>query len=338
MKVYLKSKLIQIFLTLIGVSLLTFFLVRVIPGDPVLLKLGERGADPQEYLKMKMKMGLDKSVVEQYYIYIKNIFRGDFGRSIVTNRLVLVEFISRFSATLELGICAILFAICIGIPSGVYAAVRRNTLSDYFLMVVNLLGHSMPIFWWGLILILVFSVTCGITPVSGRINVFYDVDHITGFMLLDTLNPKIISSQGLAPFFSSLRHLILPTVVMGTIPLAVISRMTRASLLEVLEAPYIKTAKAKGQSHFKVIWIHAFRNALIPIVTTIGLLFGSIITGAILTETIFSWPGIGKWLVSSIHARDYPVIQGGVFFIALIIIILNFLIDLLYMYVNPRIK
>ncbi len=338
MKKYLLDRLLQLIPTLIGISLFSFFIIRMVPGDPVLLMLGERGADPKIYLEMKQSLGLDKPVTTQYFTYMKNAITGDFGNSLVSKRPVTKEFFDRFPATLELGLCAIIFAILLGIPAGVIAATKRNTPVDYLLMGTSLVGFSMPIFWWGLILIIIFSVHLGLTPVSGRINVIYDVDALTGFMLIDSLNPSVLREEGLGPFISTIKHLLLPTIAMGTIPLAVVARMTRSSVLEVLRAPYIQTAKAKGQTYRKVIWVHAFRNALIPIVTVIGLLFGSIITGAILTETIFSWPGIGKWLVASIHARDYPVIQGGVLFIAMMIITINFLVDVIYTYVNPRIR
>ncbi|RZF21247.1 ABC transporter permease subunit [Halobacteriovorax vibrionivorans] len=337
MKNFLKQRLLQLIPTIIGISLFSFIIVRLVPGDPVLLLLGERGADPKVYAAMQKTLGLDRPILEQYLFYMKNVFSGDFGISIVTKQTVVNEFFSRFPATLELGICAMIFAILIGIPAGVYAALKRNSFMDYLLMGTSLVGYSMPIFWWGLILIIVFSVNMGITPVSGRMDVFFEVPSITGFMLLDTLNPEVIEFDGLAPFTSALKHLILPTIAMGTIPLAVISRMTRSSVLEVLKAPYIQTAKAKGQSYQKIVWKHAVRNALIPIVTVIGLLFGSIITGAILTETIFSWPGIGRWLVASIHARDYPVIQGGILFIALMVIFINMCVDIIYSIVNPKI-
>lgn len=338
MKRFLVQRLLQLIPTLIGISLFSFFIIRMVPGDPVLLMLGERGADPKIYMEMKSSLGLDRPVIEQYYSYMENALTGDFGKSIVSKRPVTSEFFARFPATLELGICAMLFAIILGIPAGVIAATKRNTPIDYILMGTSLVGFSMPIFWWGLILIIIFSVGLGLTPVSGRLSVIYDVEAMTGFMLIDSLHPDVLNEEGLAPFISAIKHLLLPTIAMGTIPLAVVARMTRSSVLEVLRAPYIQTAKAKGQSYFKVIWVHAFRNALIPIVTVIGLLFGSIITGAILTETIFSWPGIGKWLVASIHARDYPVIQGGVLFIAIMIITINFIVDVIYTYVNPRIR
>lgn len=338
MRNFFKDKLLQLIPTLVGISLLSFIVIRLVPGDPVMLMLGERGADPEVYLEMKQNLGLDKPILSQYVVYMKNALQGDFGRSIVSKREVTREFFDRFPATLELGICAMIFAIILGIPAGVYAAVKRNTWADYMLMGTSLIGYSMPIFWWGLILIIIFSVNLGITPVSGRLDVLFDVPPITGFLLFDSLSPSVLSNDGLQPFMSALKHLILPTIAMGTIPLAVVARMTRSSVLEVLKAPYIQTAKAKGQTFTKIVWAHAFRNALIPIVTVIGLLFGSIITGAILTETIFSWPGIGRWLVASIHARDYPVIQGGILFIATMVIIINFIVDIIYTYVNPRLR
>lgn len=338
MRKFFKDKLLQLIPTLVGISLLSFIVIRLVPGDPVMLMLGERGADPEVYLEMKQNLGLDKPILSQYAVYMKNAMQGDFGRSIVSKREVTREFFDRFPATLELGICAMIFAIILGIPAGVYAAVKRNTWADYMLMGTSLIGYSMPIFWWGLILIIIFSVNLGITPVSGRLDVLFDVPTITGFLLFDSLSPSVLSNDGLQPFISALKHLILPTIAMGTIPLAVVARMTRSSVLEVLKAPYIQTAKAKGQTFTKIVWAHAFRNALIPIVTVIGLLFGSIITGAILTETIFSWPGIGRWLVASIHARDYPVIQGGILFIATMVIIINFIVDIIYTYVNPRLR
>lgn len=196
----------------------------------------------------------------------------------------------------------------------------------------------MPIFWWGLILILVFSVKLGLTPVSGRIDFIYDIPTFTGLYIIDTLRPAVVSAEGFAPFWSSLKHLILPSLALGTIPLAVIARMTRSSMLEVLNEDYMRTARAKGMSRKRVIFIHALRNALVPIITTIALLFGSIITGAILTETIFSWPGIGKWIVASITARDYPVIQGGVLIISFIIVLTNVLVDVIYYFLNPKMR
>ena len=205
-------------------------------------------------------------------------------------------------------------------------------------MTGSLVGYSMPIFWWGLILIIVFSVNLGLTPVSGRISVLYDIEPLTGFMLIDSLQKEVIEEEGFSAFISALKHLILPSIAMGTIPLAVIARMTRSSLLEVLKEDYIRTAKSKGLSPFYVICKHALRNALVPITTVIGLMFGSIITGAILTETIFSWPGIGKWILDAVNGRDYPVIQGGVLFIGFIVVTINLTVDILYSIINPKMR
>ncbi len=335
---YISKKFLDLIPTLLGISLVCFFMIRLIPGDPVLNLIGERGADPERYLEMKRSLGLDLPITEQFWIYLKSIFRGDIGTSIISNNTVWSEFIERFPATFELGMVALFGATLLGIPMGIFAAIKRNSFFDYFLMSVSLVGYSMPIFWWGLILILLFSVKLGITPVSGRIDFIYDIPAVTGLYLIDTLRPEILKAEGLAPFWSSLKHLILPSIALGTIPLAVIARMTRSSMLEVLNEDYIRTAKAKGMSRKRIIYIHALRNALIPIITTLALLFGSIITGAILTETIFSWPGIGKWLVQSITARDYPVIQGGVLIISFIIVLTNILVDVIYFLLNPKMR
>lgn len=335
---FIAKKLLDMIPTLLGISLVCFFLIRMIPGDPVLNLIGERGSDPARYLEMKKALGLDLPIIQQFWIYLKNSLRGDIGTSIISNNSVWSEFIERFPATMELGMVALIGATVIGIPLGIFAAVRRNGFFDYFLMSSSLVGYSMPIFWWGLILILIFSVKLGLTPVSGRIDFIYDIPAFSGFYLIDTLQSSVRESEGLKPFISALRHLILPCIALGTIPLAVIARMTRSSMLEVLGEDYIRTARAKGLSRKRIIYIHALRNALVPIITTLALLFGSIITGAILTETIFSWPGIGKWIVQSITSRDYPVIQGGVLIISFIIILTNIAVDILYYFLNPKMK
>lgn len=336
---FLLKRLKDLIPTLVGVSLLSFFVIRLVPGDPVMLLLGERGADPKVYQEMKKELGLDRPLFIQYASFIGQTLKGDLGKSIISKRSVTEEFFSRFPATLELGLAALFFATMIGIPLGIIAALKRNSFFDYLLMGGSLVGYSMPIFWWGLILIIVFSVGLGVTPVSGRIDVLYEVKTLTGFYLIDTLIDRdLISEEGLSPFFSALNHLILPAIAMGTIPLAVLARMTRSSMLEVLGEDYIRTAKAKGLPYKKIILIHGLRNALIPIVTVLGLMFGSIITGAILTETIFSWPGIGKWLVASINARDYPVIQGGVLFIATMVVFINLSVDFIYSVINPKMR
>jgi len=319
--------------TFIGITLLVFGLIRLIPGDPVEAMSGERGMTQERYERLVHEFGLDRPLYVQYGEYVWKAMHADLGQSIKTREPVFSEFIDRFPATLELSIVAMLFALVIGIPAGILAAVRRNTIADYSVMGASLTGYSMPIFWWGLLLILFFSVNLGWTPVAGRIAIEYDIPRVTGFMLVDSL----LSSDAGA-FKSALRHLILPAIVLGTIPLAVIARMTRSSMLEVLREDYVRTARAKGASTFRVVGIHALRNALIPVVTTIGLQVGTLMAGAVLTENTFAWPGVGKWLVEAIHQRDYPIVQGGILMTATIIIIVNLIVDVLYGAINPRIR
>jgi dipeptide transport system permease protein len=319
--------------TFIGITLLVFVLIRLIPGDPIEAMAGERGLDAALHERLRHEYGLDRPVLVQYWFYLLRLLHGDLGRSIVTHKSVIEEFTSLFPATVELSLCAILFALCLGLPAGIVAAVRRNSIFDHGVMGVSLTGYSMPIFWWGLLLILLFSVQLGWTPVSGRISVMYFIQPVTGFLLIDSL---LSGDKG--AFSSALSHLILPTIVLGTVPLAVIARMTRSAMLEVLGEDYIRTARAKGLSNFRVIAIHALRNALIPIVTVIGLQVGLLFTGAILTETIFSWPGVGKWLIEGIGRRDYPVLQGGTLMIGAIIMTVNLLVDVTYGIINPRIR
>ncbi len=330
---FLLTRVSLIVPTFIGITFLVFVLVRLIPGDPIETMAGERGIDATQHERLRHEYGFDRPVIVQYGLYLARLLHGDLGRSIVTHKPVIEEFTSLFPATVELSLCAILFALCFGIPAGIIAAVRRNSIFDHGVMGVSLTGYSMPIFWWGLLLILLFSVQLGWTPVSGRIAVLYFVQPVTGFLLIDTL----LSGEAGA-FSSAISHLILPTIVLGTVPLAVIARMTRSAMLEVLGEDYIRTARAKGLSSFRVIAIHALRNALIPIVTVIGLQVGVLFTGAILTETIFSWPGVGKWLIEGINRRDYPVLQGGTLLIGAIVMTVNLLVDVTYGMINPRIR
>jgi dipeptide transport system permease protein len=278
-------------------------------------------------------MGLDRPLYEQFLTYVSQVLHGDLGVSIITHRPVVAEFLDLFPATLELSLWAVLFAVVLGLPAGMLAAVRRGSIFDHAVMGASLTGYSMPIFWWGLLLILTFSVNLHWTPVSGRISLDYFVEPVTGFMTIDAL---LSDEEG--SFVSALSHLILPSIVLGTIPLAVIARMTRSSMLEVLGEDYIRTARAKGLGRFRVIALHALRNAMIPVITVIGLQVGTLMGGAILTETTFSWPGIGKWLVESIFRRDYPALQGGVLLIASLVMTVNLLVDLLYGVLNPRIR
>ncbi|MDP3652046.1 MAG: ABC transporter permease subunit [Rhodoferax sp.] len=327
------TRLSLIIPTFFGMTLLAFFLIRMVPGDPIETLAGERGIDATRHAVLLKEYGLDKPVMVQYGIYIGKVLQGDLGKSVITQTAVLDEFAALFPATIELALCAILFALLLGIPAGILAAVKRNSILDHGVMGVSLTGYSMPIFWWGLLLILLFSVQLDLTPVSGRIAVQYFIEPTTGFLLIDTL-----LSDEKGAFLSAASHLILPTIVLGTNPLAVIARMTRSAMLEVLGEDYIRTARAKGLSNMRVVTVHALRNALIPVITVIGLQVGVLFTGAILTETIFSWPGVGKWLIEAISRRDYPVLQGGMLLLGAVVMGVNLLVDLAYGIINPRIR
>jgi dipeptide transport system permease protein len=319
--------------TFFGVTLLTFALIRMIPGDPVEVMMGERRVDPVMHAEAMERLGLNKPLYAQYFDYIGQLAQGNLGESLRTRESVWSEFTTLFPATLELSLAALLFAGTLGLIAGVIAALKRGSLFDHGVMGISLAGYSMPIFWWGLLLIMFFSVWLGWTPVSGRIDLLYDIPPVTGFMLIDTL---LSGEEG--AFVDALRHLILPAIVLGTIPLAVIARMTRSAMLEVLREDYVRTARAKGLSPARVVFVHGLRNALIPVLTVFGLQVGALLAGAVLTETIFSWPGIGKWLIESIGARDYPVVQNGILLIACLVILVNFVVDILYGLANPRIR
>ncbi|WP_436644414.1 ABC transporter permease subunit [Microbaculum sp. FT89] len=319
--------------TFIGVTIVAFLFIRMLPGDPVLLLAGERGITPDRYAELLHSYGFDRPLWEQYLSYLNQLLHGDLGTSIVTKKPVLQEFLTLFPATVELALCAMFLATLIGLPAGIVAAVKRGSAFDHSVMSTALVGYSMPIFWWALLLIIVFSGWLGWTPVSGRISLIYFFKPVTGFMLIDSL----LSGQKGA-FASAVSHLILPSIALGTIPLAVIARQTRSAMLEVLSEDYVRTARAKGLAPARVIGVHALRNALIPVVTVIGLQTSLLFAGAILTETIFSWPGVGKWMVDSISRRDYPSVQGGLLMIAAIVMIVNLMVDLLYGLINPRIR
>jgi len=319
--------------TFLGITVMAFFLIRLVPGDPIETMAGERGISAERHEQLRRDYGYDQPLIVQYGIYIGRVLQGDLGKSFITSAPVTEEFAALFPATIELAVAAMLFAILLGIPAGILAAVKRNSILDHGVMGVSLIGYSMPIFWWGLLLIILFSVQLGLTPVSGRIAVLYFVEPVTGFLLIDTLLAGDWDAFG-----SALSHLILPTIVLGTVPLAVIARMTRSAMLEVLGEDYIRTARAKGLPPSRVIGLHALRNALIPVVTVIGLQVGVLFTGAILTETIFSWPGVGKWLIDAIARRDYPVLQGGLLLIGAIVMAVNLLVDLTYGLINPRMR
>jgi dipeptide transport system permease protein len=322
--------------TFLGIILLTFVLIRLVPGDPVEVRVGERGISPERHAELLHEMGLDRPLYVQFFDYVGGVLQGDLGISVITHRPVMDEFLTLFPATVELAIFAMIFATLVGLPAGILAAVKRGSVYDHTVMGVSLTGYSMPIFWWGLLLILFFSVYLGWTPVAKRLGDDFFIEETTGFMLIDTLLDSDPSNKG--AFLDALHHLILPTVVLGTVPLAVIARMTRSAMLEVLGEDYIRTARAKGLGVYRIVAVHALRNALVPVVTVIGLQVGILMGGAILTESVFSWPGIGKWLVESISRRDYPALQGGVLVIAALVMAANLAVDLLYGMLNPRIR
>jgi dipeptide transport system permease protein len=330
---FFASRLAVLVPTFLGVTFVAFMLIRLVPGDPILMMVGERGMSEARHAELMTQFGFDRPVVVQYLSFLGSLLQGDLGSSIVTRQPVLNEFFTLFPATVELSVAGMLLALAIGLPAGIIAAVKRGSIFDHTVMGISLTGFSMPIFWWGLLLIILFSGILQWTPVSGRISLTYFVEAKTGFMLIDSL-----LSDEKGAFRSALSHLVLPAIVLGTIPLAVIARQTRSAMLEVLGEDYVRTARAKGLPPLRVIGLHALRNALIPVVTVIGLLVGTLFGGAILTETIFAWPGVGKWLVDSISRRDYPSVQGGVILIASIVMLVNLGVDLLYGLINPRIR
>lgn len=329
---YAIKRFLTIVPVLIGVSLIVFSFTHLIPGDPAVAMLGER-ATPQRVAEVRAQLGLDKPLYKQYFIYVDKVLHGDLGASILRGDPVLRDLVRRFPATVELAISAICIAIVVGVPMGIISAVWRNSFFDGFSRLVALTGVSMPIFWLGLMLAWFFGVMLRWLPTGFRLGTDVTLVSVTNFYILDCLLTK-----NSAALVSSLRHLILPAIALSTIPMAVIARMTRASLLEVLSQDYIRTAESKGLPQRSVILRHAMRNALLPVMTVTGLQVGRLLAGAILTETIFSWPGIGLWIYESIQARDYPIVQGATLFIATIFVMVNLLTDVLYAAVDPRIK
>ena len=336
---FLLKRLALVIPTFIGITLLAFSLIHLIPGDPVQVMAGERRLDPAFHAEVMAKLGLDRPLHEQYLAYLWKALHLDLGESFVTHEAVWSEFLKLFPATVDLALCAMVFASVLGLLAGVLAALKRGTFLDHGVMGLALTGFSMPIFWWGLLLIMFFSVAMRdlapafALPVSGRMALEFDIPVRTGFMVIDAW----LSGEPGA-LRSALSHLLLPSIVLGTIPLAVVARITRSAMLDVLREDYVRTARAKGLSPARVVFVHALRNALVPVVTVIGLLVGSLLGGAVLTETIFSWPGLGSWLYDAISGRDYPVIQGGVIFAALVVSVVNLVVDLSYALLDPRIQ
>ena len=333
----LLKKLATLIPTLLGVTVVAFALIRLIPGDPIEIMVGERRLDPAAHAALMQQLGLDQPLHVQYLRYVGDLLQGDLGNSLVTREPVAAEFAALFPATVELAGAALLLALTVGLGLGIAAALKRGSWFDQLVMGLATVGNSMPVFWWGLILIMFFSVGLQWTPVSGRVGIEFDIDPVSGFMLIDS---ALASWRGQEPgsFTSALLHLALPATVLGTIPMAVIARMTRSAMLEVLREDYMRTARAKGLNPSRVVLHHGLRNALIPVLTVLGMQVGGLLGGAVLTETIFSWPGIGKWIIDAIARRDYPVVQAGILVSALIFIVVNLVVDLLYGVVNPRLR
>jgi peptide/nickel transport system permease protein len=334
MIVYILHRLLSMGLSLFGVSLLVFFMVHLIPGDAALAILGERATE-EALTELRHQMGLDQPLYKQYGVFLWDLVHFDLGRSFKTNQPVIDEILRKFPATVELTLAAMIFSIFFGMAAGIIAAVNRGKFWDYTTMFGSLAGISMPIFWLGLMLILLLAYTFPIFPSSQRLDAVLDLDiqHRTHFYLIDTL-----LAGNFAAFRDAIAHLILPAITLGTIPLAIIARMTRSSLLEVLNQQYIVTAYAKGLPKRVVILKHALKNSIIPVLTVIGLEFGYLMGGAILTEHIFSWPGLGSWLRAAVEARDIRPVQGGVLFVATVFMTVNLIVDLLYAYFDPRIR
>ncbi len=331
---YIIRRLLNLVPVLLGITLLVFLFLHLIPGDPAVIMLGDR-ATPAQVEALRERMGLNAPLPLQYLRFLGSLLQFDLGRSIFTGFPIIEEIKIRWPATFELSVGAMLIAMLIGIPSGVIAAVRKNSIIDNVTMSGSLLGVSMPVYWLGLLLIYLFAVNLGWLPPSGRISTAmrFNFVPITGFYVLDAI------VQGNLPVLRDvLLHLVLPALTLSTIPLAIIARITRSAMLDVLSQDYIRTARAKGVLERNVVFKHALKNAMLPVVTVVGLEFGTLLGGAILTETIFSWPGIGKWIYDGILSRDYPVVQGGVIFVAIAFVLINLLVDLSYAFLDPRIQ
>lgn len=332
MLAYILRRILILIPTLLGVSILVFLMLHMTPGDPAELLLGERATE-EALVELREHLGLNEPLYVQYGLFLKRLMKGDLGETIWTRQKVWTEVKQRFPATIELTVVALCIACFFGIIFGIISATKQYSIFDYLSMLGALAGVSMPIFWLGLIFMLIFSLNLGWLPISGRLSIDIDLEIITNFYILDA-----ILTRNWAALKDALWHIIMPAVTLSTIPMAIVARMTRSAMLEVLRQDYIKTAKAKGLSKFKVTFKHALRNALIPVVTTVGLQFGVALGGAILTETIFAWPGVGKWMYDAVMQRDYMVIQGGTLFIAAVFVVINLCVDVLYAIINPRIS
>jgi len=317
---------------LLGLSILVFLWIRNLPGGPAIALLGER-ATPESIAMINRQYGLDKPIHVQYWSYLKRSSQGEFGESTRSRRPVVDEFKERLPATIELAAAAGLFAVIIGIPLGFFAAKRYQGVLDHTSLVLSLVGISTPIFFLALILKYIFAVKLGLLPSVGRIGILIEIDHPTNFYTVDAL-----LAGNVGAFVDVGKHLVLPAIALGSIPLAIIARITRAAVLDVQNEDYVRTARAKGLAPITVDYRHVLRNAMLPISTIIGLQVGLLLSGAVLTETVFAFPGIGSWLVEAIKNRDYPVIQAGVLFVAVIVVFVNLIVDISYGVLNPRIR
>jgi peptide/nickel transport system permease protein len=330
---FIARRLLMLIPILLGLSLLIFLFIRLLPGDPASAILGER-ATPAGLARVREVLGLTRPLHEQYFDYIGGLLQLDLGRSFITNRDVAGDFLQRFPATFELTAAAMVFALGLGIPLGMFTAKRRGSWFDQAGTVVSLVGISIPIFFLGLMLKWLFAIQFPILPDSGRINLIeYSFPRVTNMMTVDAL-----IAGDLGGFMDALRHLVLPGIALGTIPLAIIMRITRASVVDVLNEDYVRTANAKGLATRVVDNRHVLRNALLPVVTVIGLQTGLLLGGAILTETIFGWGGVGKWMYDAVRTSDYQIIQSGVLLLALIFVMVNLAVDVTYALLNPRIR
>ncbi len=332
MKWYIVKRLLQLIPVLVGVAVISFSLIHLAPGDPARTIAGEHASE-QTIETLRVKYGLDKPIHVQFWVWFKQVVRGDFGRSIVSNEYVTREILDRFPNTVELAFFSMLIAIIVGFIAGVVSASKQYSVLDYTTMGVALFGVSMPVFWLGIMLMMIFGVYFRVLPIGGRISPMILFQRITGLYILDSLIKGNWAALG-----STLKYLILPSVALATIPMATIARVTRSSMLEVLRQDYIRTERAKGLSERVVIYKHAVRNAMLPVITVIGLNFGLLLAGALLTETVFAWPGIGRYVVKAVQMRDYPVVQGCVLFFSFMFVIVNLITDLLYVLIDPRIK
>jgi peptide/nickel transport system permease protein len=329
---FIVRRLILLLPILLGLSLLVFLWIRALPAGPAQSLLGER-ATPETIRQIEEQYGLNEPIHVQYWSYLKTVGSGDLGTTIRTRRPVTDELRERFPATIELTLAALLFATLLGVPLGFVAAKRHGTWVDHSSLVVSLIGISIPVFFLAILLKYVFSVKLGLLPTVGRISVLIDLEHPTNFYLIDAL----IAGDPEA-FWDVSKHLILPAIALGSIPLAITARITRAAVLDVQNEDYIRTARAKGLPPRTVDIRHIFRNALLPIVTIIGLQMGLLLSGAVLTETVFAFPGMGTWLVEAIRQRDYAILQGGILFVSFVFVMVNLLVDISYALINPRIR